>query len=281
MNRLSEIFEHKRLEVAVRKSEAPQEELRDLAAAAAPALDFAGALRAARRPALIAEVKAASPSRGELATRGGRGFDPVALARLYAANGAAAISVLTDERFFRGSLDHLRQVRAALPHMPLLRKDFICDAYQVHEARAAGADAILLIVAQLLRAEIIEFAALARALDMASLVEVHSEAELTTALETGATLIGINNRDLRDFTVKLDTAARLSQSVPPEVLVVGESGIFNAGDVARLSQGRGVDAVLVGEALVTAPDIAAKARELSGHTPEVSHDPSGSGAVKP
>jgi indole-3-glycerol phosphate synthase len=263
MNRLSEIFEHKRLEVAARKSEVPVEEIRRLAAAAAPPLDFVAALGGVRRPALIAEVKAASPSRGALARRD-RSFDPAALACVYAENGAAAISVLTDERYFRGSLDHLRAVRAALPHTPLLRKDFVCDAYQVREARAAGADAILLIVAQLLRSEIREFAAVASSLGMAALVEVHSADELAIALEVEATLIGINNRDLRDFTVKIETAARLSQAIPPEILVVGESGIRTAEDVALLSEGRGVDAVLVGEALVTARDVAAKVRELSG-----------------
>ncbi len=264
MNRLSEIFAHKRLEVAARMSELPIEDMRHLAAAAAPALDFVAALRAAPRPALIAEVKAASPSRGALATRGGRTFDPTALACTYAENGAAAISVLTDETYFRGSLDHLAAVRAALPRMPLLRKDFICDPYQLYEARAAGADAILLIVAQLMLAEIREFSALAKELGMAALVEVHGADELAIAREAGADFIGVNNRDLRDFTVKIETAARLSQGIPPEITVVGESGIFTREDVTFLSHGRGVDAILVGEALVTAPDVAAKVRELSG-----------------
>jgi indole-3-glycerol phosphate synthase len=264
MNRLSEIFAHKRLEVAARKAELPLEDVRALAATTAPALDFVAALRSAPRPALIAEVKAASPSRGALATRGGRAFDPVALACAYAENGAAAISVLTDETYFRGSLDHLRAVRAALPRVPLLRKDFICDPYQVYEARAAGADAVLLIVAQLMSSEIRQFSALAKELGMAALVEVHSAEELAIALEAEAQFIGINNRDLRDFTVKIETAAHLSQAIPPALTVVGESGIFTREDVALLAQGRGVDAVLVGEALVTAPDVAAKARELSG-----------------
>jgi indole-3-glycerol phosphate synthase len=183
---------------------------------------------------------------------------------VYAENGAAAISVLTDEKYFRGSLEHLRAVRAALPGVPLLRKDFVCDAYQVYEARAAGADAILLIVAELGRDEIREFSAVAGSLGMAALVETHSEDELATALDAGASLIGINNRDLRDFTVRIETAARLSQAIPTGVTVVGESGIFTADDVALLARGRGVDAVLVGEALVTAADVAAKTRELSG-----------------
>jgi indole-3-glycerol phosphate synthase len=264
MNRLSEIFEHKRLEVAARASAMPLEEVSAAAAHAAPPLDFVAALRSARRPALIAEVKAASPSRGALATRGGKVFDPAGLACVYAENGAAAISVLTDETYFRGSLDHLRAARAALPRMPLLRKDFVCAPYQIYEARAAGADAILLIVAQLLLSEIREFAALARSLGMAALVEAHSGDELAIALAAGADFVGINNRDLRNFTVKIDTAARLAQDLPPEITVVGESGIFTREDVALLSLGRGVDAILVGEALVTASDVAAKTRELSG-----------------
>ncbi len=172
--------------------------------------------------------------------------------------------MLTDEKYFRGALEHLRAVRSALPGAPLLRKDFICDPYQIYEARASGADAILLIVAQLVLSEIREFSALAHDLGMAALVEVHSAEELAIALQAGATFIGINNRDLRDFTVRIDTAARLAQGIPPEVTVVGESGIFTAADVAFLSEGRGVDAILVGEALVTAADVAAKARELSG-----------------
>jgi indole-3-glycerol phosphate synthase len=263
MNRLSEIFEHKRLEVAVRKSVLPLDDIRTAARLSPPPLDFVGALRAARRPALIAEVKAASPSRGQLAGRA-RAFDPVALACAYAENGAAAISVLTDEKYFRGALEHLQAVRHALPAVPLLRKDFICDPYQVYEARASGADAILLIVAQLVLSEIREFSTLAHSLGMAALVEVHSAGELTIAMQAQATFIGVNNRDLRDFTVRIDTAATLSQGIPAEITVVGESGIFTAADVAFLSQGRGVDAILVGEALVTAPDVAAKARELSG-----------------
>ena len=264
MNRLSEIFEHKRLEVAERERVRPLDEVRGLAERAAPALDFVAALRRGRRPALIAEVKAASPSRGALATRGGRAFDPVGLARVYADNGAAAVSVLTDEKFFGGSLDHLVAVRTALPDVPLLRKDFTCDPYQIYEARAAGADAILLIVAHLATADLLRFADLAAGLGMAALVEVHSAAELAVALETGAALVGINNRDLRDFSVTLDTAARLTQSVPAETTVVGESGILPPDDVALLSQGRGVDAILVGEALVTAADTAAQVRALSG-----------------
>ncbi len=264
MSRLKEIFENKRLEVAASKAARPLAEVADAAQRAAPALDFAGALRAARRPALIAEVKAASPSRGQLTARNGIAFDPVALARTYAENGAAAISVLTDARYFGGSLDHLAAVRAALPNTPLLRKDFICDPYQVYEARAAGADAILLIVAELDAPDISELSRLAAELRMAALVEVHTAAELNVALDCAARLIGINNRNLHDFSVRLETTLELAPCAPPDRLLVAESGVFTAAHLERLSLGRGVDAVLVGEALVTAPDIGAKVRELAG-----------------
>ncbi len=271
MSKLDEIFEHKRAEVAASKQQKTVLTMIAAAVNAAPPLDFCAALRSSHRPALIGEVKAASPSRGQLAGRNGHPFDPVALARSYAENGAAAISVLTDEKYFGGSLDHLRAVRAALPGMPLLRKDFVCDPYQIYEARAAGADAILLIVAALDSRSLAELAKLAGQLGMAALVEVHDAAELDLALRSGAAaeagLVGINNRNLHDFSVQLDTTIELAPRVPPGCLVVAESGIFSAADVARLGQGRGVDAILVGEALVTAPDVAARVRELAGETP--------------
>lgn len=268
MSRLTEIFEHKRGEVAESKARQPLAEIRSTAEGAAPALDFVSALRRAGRPALIAEVKAASPSRGQIAGRDGRPFNPVDLARTYAENGAAAISVLTDAKYFGGSLEHLRAVRTALPHMPLLRKDFMCDPYQIYEARAAGADAILLIAAELNVAQIIDFAALATTLGMASLIEAHSPEELDVALASGsarasAHLIGINNRNLHNFTVRLETTLQLASRVPADCVLVAESGIFTAADVTLLQQGRGVDAILVGEALVAAPDTAARVRELS------------------
>lgn len=274
MSRLNEIFEHKRAEVAASKDRRPLSVVAAAAEAAAPALDFAGALRRARRPALIAEVKAASPSRGRLAGRNGQPFDPVALAGTYAANGAAAISVLTDTKYFGGSLDHLRAVRDALPHTPLLRKDFLCDPYQVYEARATGADAILLIVAAadagaLDLASLAQLAALARQLGMAALVEAHSAAELDVALAMGADIVGINNRNLHDFTVRLETTVELASQLPAHLLLVAESGIFTAADVVTLQDGRGVDAILVGEALVTAADVGARVRELAGKTSAV------------
>jgi indole-3-glycerol phosphate synthase len=277
MSRLFEIFEHKRAEIALCQQRRPLRELADAALSVPPPLDFAAALRRASRPALIAEVKAASPSRGELAGRDGRVFDPVALARTYAENGAAAISVLTDQKYFRGALAHLVAVRAALPGVPLLRKDFVCDPYQVYEARAAGADAILLIVAALDGAQLADLGALARELGMAALVEVHAAEELDTALALDAPLVGINNRNLHDFTVRLETALELAPRVPADRLLVAESGIFTAADVARLEFGRGVDAILVGEALVTAPDVPARVRQLSRHSAAVSPARGGDG----
>lgn len=264
MSRLNEIFEHKRREVSESMAKRPLAAAIEAAQQMPPARDFSAALRAAKRPALIAEVKAASPSRGQLAGRDGQGFDPVTLAQTYTENGAAAISVLTDQKYFRGSLEHLRAVRAHLPTTPLLRKDFIFDPYQVYEARAAGADAILLIVAALDPHAMLELSGLAVDLGMAALVEAHTAAELATALACGAKLVGINNRNLHDFSVRLETTIELAPRVPPDCILVAESGIFTAADLERLAQGRGVDAVLVGEALVTAADVAAAVRGLSG-----------------
>jgi indole-3-glycerol phosphate synthase len=212
--------------------------------------------------ALIAEVKHASPSKGVLIEP----FDPVALAATYAQNGAAAISVLTDEAFFRGSLDHLTAVHRAVS-VPVLRKDFVIDPYQVYEGRAAGADAILLIVAALADAQLAELHALVRSLGMAALVEVHHEEELARALRVEPALIGINNRDLQTFQVDLSTAARLARFAPTGVTLVAESGVHTRADMRRMAQA-GAHAVLIGEALVQAGDIAAQVRELSGQPRE-------------
>ena len=266
MSRLDEILAHKRAELAYRRSSRPFAQVCEDAGRAPAALDFVAALRSARsRPALIAEVKAASPSRGVLAAA----FDPVRLAQTYATNGATALSILTDERFFSGSLAHLEAVRRRLPHVPLLRKDFIVDPYQVYEARTAGADAVLLIAAALSPAELHELQSAAHSLGMAALIEVHTPGELAQALACQPALIGINNRNLHDFSVTLETAEALAPHVPEDICLVAESGIFTAHDRRRLqrvrrgSRGSGVDAILVGEALVTAADVAAKTRELS------------------
>lgn len=223
---------------------------------AAPPRDFAGALRR-ETVALVAEVKHASPSKGVLI----EDFDPVALGTTYAANGAAAISVLTDEQFFMGSLAYMTQVRAAVD-VPVLRKDFIIDCYQIYEARAAGADAVLLIVAALEDGQLAELHALARELRMAALVEVHNVDELDRALKAGATLIGVNNRDLKTFREDLGTTERIARLVPENVTLVAESAIRSVDDVRRMGE-LGAHAVLVGEGLVKAGDIAEQVRLFS------------------
>lgn len=262
MTILDEIFAHKRQEVAEKRRRLPLAEVERAALAIAPARDFTGALietaAVNRSPALIAEIKRASPSRGPLAP----GLDALALAQIYQENGAAAISVLTDERYFHGNLADLQAVVGSAIGLPVLRKDFLCDPYQVYEARQAGADAVLLIVAGLSPAELAALHALAASLGMAALVEVHNLDELETALSLNPALIGINNRDLRDFSVNLETSTALIRHIPEGVCVVAESGIHTPGDVRRLAAA-GVDAILVGEALVTAGDIPAQVRSLS------------------
>ncbi|MCX7670030.1 MAG: indole-3-glycerol phosphate synthase TrpC [Anaerolineae bacterium] len=267
MSVLDDIMAHKRLEVAQQAAARPLVGLRAAARAMLRPLDFVAALRRApARPALIAEIKRRSPSRGLLVAD----FDPLRLARLYRQNGAACISILTDERFFGGELAHLTAVKAHEPDMPLLRKDFICDPYQIYQARAAGADAVLLIAAVLTAAQLCELHALAAELGMAALVEVHTEAELEHAMACRPKLIGINNRDLHRFTVDLATTERLARLIPADVCIVAESGIHSMADLARLQAiprpggAAGVDAVLVGEALVAADDVGAKVRELAG-----------------
>lgn len=260
MSILDEILTQKREEVALLDETA----LRRAAEASPAPRDFLGALSAGRSknaPALIAEIKRASPSRGLLAPH----LDPDATAGLYAANGAAAISVLTDETFFKGSLEILRRLRFERRiSLPLLRKDFVIHAAQVYEARAAGADAVLLIAAALPDdARFAALHALACELGLTALVEVHDEAELERALRLkDVRLIGVNNRDLGTFRVDLAVSERLRARIPAGITVVAESGIHSAADVARLRRA-GVDAVLVGEALVTAPDPAAKVREIA------------------
>jgi indole-3-glycerol phosphate synthase len=280
---LNRILDHKRSEVARQQAKIPLAQLEARGAAAPPPRDFAAALRKPGQAALIAEVKKASPSKGLLLER----FDPLELARSYAENGAAAISVLTDQRFFQGSLKYLEGIRerleigdwrlasteqsliSNLQSPPLLRKDFILDPYQVYEARAYGADALLLIVAALDDQALAALLGLTHELGMQALVEVHDEAELDRALAVGATVVGVNNRDLRTFVTTLETTERIAARLPAtdRPLLVSESGISSAADVARV-RAWGADAVLVGEALVTAPDIAAKVRELAGTTTE-------------
>ncbi len=259
-NRLTEILINKQEEIARLNLRL----LRADAEAASQPRDFVAALRRrdARLLRLVAELKRASPSKGLLAPH----LDLAEVARIYTECGAAAISVLTDERFFLGQLATLRDLRFErhVP-LPLLRKDFILAPAQVYETRASGADAILLIAAALPDdAELADLHALALDLGLAPLVEVHTAAEVERVLRLpGLKLVGINNRNLSTFQVSLETSERLRNLIPAEVTVIAESGIFSVADVTRLARAR-VDAVLVGEALVTAPDIAAKVRELSG-----------------
>jgi indole-3-glycerol phosphate synthase len=208
---------------------------------------------------LIAEIKHKSPSRGVLK----KDFKPLTLAETYAENGAAAISVLTDEIYFGGSLEILKTIHAKALGLPLLRKDFIFERYQLLEARAAGASAVLLIAAMLEDRQLVDLIAESRALSLTPFVEVHNESELERALNADALVIGINNRDLHDFSVNLETSLKLARLCPPEIVIVAESGINSTEDIQRLSEAN-VDAVLVGEALVTAADIASKVRSLSG-----------------
>ncbi|MFP6622384.1 MAG: indole-3-glycerol phosphate synthase TrpC [Myxococcota bacterium] len=253
MSILDEIVEVKRVEVAAAKERSAPAEL----AARADSIDeptrgFRSALLRHEPPSVIAELKRRSPSKGEIRPD----FDPVACAREYAAGGAAAVSILTDETYFGGHLDYLRQVREAVP-LPLLRKDFTVDVYQIDEARVAGADAILLIVSALSAEQLAEFSGRARDLDLDVLVEVHDEAELQAALAVGADLVGVNNRDLRTFEVDLETTARLAGQVPSNagVLLVAESGIEGPADLQYLAEA-GAGAFLVGESLMREPDIA-------------------------
>lgn len=213
--------------------------------------DFLGAMRAkiaADQPAVIAEIKKASPSKGVLC----EDFIPADIAQSYAEHGAACLSVLTDVQFFQGCTDYLKQARASC-QLPVLRKDFIIDAYQVYESRVMGADAILLIASILDDAQMKEFEAIARSLDMAVLVEVHDAPELARALQLKTPLVGINNRNLKTFEVTLDTTLALMQGVPKDRLLVTESGIHTRDDVLRMGAA-GINAFLVGEAFMRAPD---------------------------
>lgn len=257
---LERILAEKRKEIEDRKAAVSLSDLLREVASAPPPMDFAAALtRCAGDPVrLIAEFKRASPSKGMI--RGD--LDPAAVARLYEEAGAAAMSVLTDGPFFSGTLADLRAARAAAG-MPLLRKDFILDVYQLAEARAAGADAILLIAAALSDEVLADLQRHAADLGLAALVEVHNDEELRRVLGTGAELVGINNRDLQTYEVDLDTTLRLRPQIPADVVVVAESGIHSRADVRNLEDA-GADAVLVGEFLMRQPDPGKAVRQLLG-----------------
>jgi indole-3-glycerol phosphate synthase len=240
-----------------REKQVPVTEISKSAFAQSPPLNFASALRG-DNVRLIAEVKKASPSMGIMCDN----FNPVDIARVYANNGAAAISVLTEPKYFQGNLTYLRDIKAAVEKpLPLLRKDFIIDPYQVFESRAYGADCILLIVAILTPQKLSELLHLSHQLGMMSLVEIHNATELDIAVKSEAKIIGVNNRDLNTFKVDLNTTAGLRPMIPPDRIVVSESGIKSRDDLKKLREW-GVDAALIGEALMTAPDIAIKMREL-------------------
>lgn len=239
---LERIFAAKRVELEAERAIVPLEMIRAAASSAPAPRDFLTALRG-RRPAIIAEIKRASPSKGDILPS----LDPATVAREYAASGAAAISVLTD-RHFKGSLEDLRAVRAAVD-LPLLRKDFIFDPYQLYQARAAGADGILLIAAMLKEADLCALYAAARELGLQALVEVHSEHELRAATRAGAQIVGINNRDLHTFVTDLAVTERLLEGYRGAALIVSESGIDTPDDICRLDRA-GARAFLVGESLL-------------------------------
>lgn len=256
---LNRIVAVKREELATARATRSLASWREEAEARRDLRDFEGALRAkvtAGHAAVIAEVKKASPSKGVLREH----FVPADIAASYARHGAACLSVLTDERFFQGHADYLQQARAACP-LPVLRKDFMIDEYQIVEARALGADCILLIAACLSDAQMADLEATAHALGLAVLVEVHDGDELDRALKLKTPLLGINNRNLRSFEVTLDTTLALLPRVPADRLLVTESGILGRADVQRM-RGAGVHAFLVGEAFMRAPDPGAALAQL-------------------
>ena len=255
---LDQIMATKGREIAAARAQRPESELLAALADAPPVRDFFAALAKPGPIRLIAEVKKASPSQGVIRAD----FDPVEIAKIYERHGAACISVLTDESYFQGSLDYLRQVRAAVS-LPVLRKDFILDRYQLLEARAAGADAVLLIAECLDDCRLRALHNEALELGLTPLVELYDPANLPRVLEAGATLVGVNNRDLRTFQVDLGHTLRLRSQIPSDCLLVGESGIRTRADVERL-EAAGVDAMLVGESLMRERDIGAAVDRLLG-----------------
>lgn len=258
---LDKIVAVKHQEIAAAKKRKSLEVVRSDAESRVLTRDFVGAIRAkiaAGKPAVIAEIKKASPSKGVLR----EDFIPADIAQSYAEFGAACLSVLTDVQFFQGSVDYLKQARASC-QLPVLRKDFMVDAYQVYEARAMGADAILLIAACLDDAQMKELEAIALGLDMAVLVEVHDQPELERALKLKTPLVGINNRNLKTFEVSLDTSLALRSQVPADRILVTESGIHTRDDVLRMGAA-GINAFLVGEAFMRAPEPGEALAQLFG-----------------
>lgn len=258
---LDKIIATKREEIEAGRRVRSPEELRRELAGAPVVRDFVGALRGQALggkglPRLIAEVKKASPSAGVIR----EDFDPVAIANIYAEHGASCLSVLTDVSYFQGHLDFLREIRQQVA-IPVLRKDFLIDEYQVLEARGAGADAVLLIAECLDPQELADLYAATRELGMEALIELYDPANLDAVLATGCPLVGVNNRNLHTFEVRLEHTLELRQQIPADRLVVGESGIRTHDDVKRLGEG-GVDAILVGESLMRQPDIGRAVEQL-------------------
>lgn len=264
---LDRILEHKKAELRHKQSRSYLADLKAIIRDAPPPLGFAVALDATRTdasPALIAEVKKASPSLGLLREEFAEKFDHLSIARTYYEHGASAVSVLTDKDFFKGDLQYLADIKKALP-IPALDKEFMVGEIQFYEARAHGADAVLLIVAALERRQLIDFSALAGELKMDVLFETHHERELDTVLEwiPTARLIGINNRDLKTFTTDLNVTVRLAKRIPADKVIVSESGIRARADVLKLAEA-GIHAMLVGESLIKSDDIGKKVEELRG-----------------
>ncbi|MCK5254801.1 MAG: indole-3-glycerol phosphate synthase TrpC [Deltaproteobacteria bacterium] len=259
---LEEIVRHKRNELAQFKSRKPLNILKDTIRELPPARDFKKALLQSSSPnasksiSIIAEVKKASPSRGVIRSD----FNPVEIAMEYQENGAVAISVLTDKKYFQGELDYLKQIKE-VTNIPILDKDFIIDVYQIYQARIYGADAVLLIAAILTDNELSEYLTLTNQLSLDTLVEVHTLEELNRVLNTDAQIIGINNRDLKSFLVNTDTSVRLAKYIPDDKMVVSERGI-NSKEIISSLQKEGIDAFLIGEALMKEKDIGKKLREL-------------------
>lgn len=257
-NVLDEIVATKRREIEAAKVARPEAQVRTAAAAAPPPLNFFEPLAAGGEIKLIAEIKKASPSAGVIRAD----FHPVEIAGIYERHGASCLSVLTDEHYFQGSLAYLRDVRKAVG-LPVLRKDFILDVYQLYEARAAGADAVLLIAECLDDCNLRKLHNEAVSLGMSPLVELYEPENLQRVFDAGATLIGVNNRDLRSFKTDLEHTLRMRQRVPDQCVLVSESGIRTRADVLRL-QAAGVDAILVGESLMASPDIGAAVDAILG-----------------
>ncbi len=268
---LSRILEHKKAELRRKHSRGYLNEMKGRIAERSETLGFIDAIQSlseSSAPALIAEVKKASPSQGFMRPEFKDTFDPVAIAQAYQEHGATALSVLTDEEFFQGSLDYLDQVKHTVS-LPTLNKEFMIADIQFYEARAFGADCVLLIVAGLDRIQLVDFFALATELRLDVLIETHDEAELDTVLEwlPQATLIGINNRDLRTFSTDLNVTERLAQRIPSDKLIVSESGIYTRDHVLRIMEA-GAKAMLIGESLLRAESIQSKIRELLATKPQ-------------